>query len=618
MPIVPDSMLGVVTSTVTDKLRDFKALSDRYNESLSGSLFRISDIRVDDVPPPQRLPVPDMPSLSFHGTPPPSFSPSSLSIPSAPVLADFGRLLDGLEINPSDWDLPDRPVAPIFSLPPEPALRDISAPERPTVNFDVRIPDAPVWVVPELDSLAEYGRIPELPLFDGRPPNADGIAVPDVFLDWHEPVYRSELLDELVAQVREMMRGGTGLPPIIEDALFSRARERESAENERQVQEVVQLWAARGFSLPQGALDKQISVIREQGRLKSAELNRDILVQAATWEIENLRFAVQQGIALEQLTANLYENMAGRLFEAARFSAESQINVFNARVSLFNAQAQAFGLLGNLYQAKLTAFKAAVDAELAKGEMNRQKIDVFRAKLEAVQLGIEQYKTMMQAAGIRADIVARQLYAYRTDVQAFAERVAAEKVKLDVYSARIGAEKSKADMFHSQVQAYAATVQAVSSQADIHVKAANVKTDAAKAHIQKFLADVDAFKAQLQASLSGVQFETQVFQAQVDAWRAQSSVAVSEAEMQAKYAETASRTNIAYSQMLQEEYRANIQNAINKAQLALEAAKALGQYHAQLAAGALSAQHVSASMSASGSVSSSESKSTSTSHNYSY
>ena len=66
------------------------------------------------------------------------------------------------------------------------------------------------------------------------------------------------------------------------------------------------------------------------------------------------------------------------------------------------------------------------------------------------------------------------------------------------------------------------------------------------------------------------------------------------------------------------EYQAKMQNAIQKAQIALESAKALGQYTAQLAAGALSAVHVSAGMSASGSVSSSESKSTSTSHNYSY
>ena len=88
--------------------------------------------------------------------------------------------------------------------------------------------------------------------------------------------------------------------------------------------------------------------------------------------------------------------------------------------------------------------------------------------------------------------------------------------------------------------------------------------------------------------------------------------------MQSRFADMNTRTNIAYAEMQISEYQAKMQNAIQKAQIALESAKALGQYTAQLAAGALSAVHVSAGMSASGSVSSSESKSTSTSHNYSY
>ena len=68
------------------------------------------------------------------------------------------------------------------------------------------------------------------------------------------------------------------------------------------------------------------------------------------------------------------------------------------------------------------------------------------------------------------------------------------------------------------------------------------------------------------------------------------------------------------------EYEAKMQNAIQKAQLALEAAKAVGQFSSQLAAGAMSAMHISASIGANASIggSVSESTSTSTSHNYSY
>lgn len=78
------------------------------------------------------------------------------------------------------------------------------------------------------------------------------------------------------------------------------------------------------------------------------------------------------------------------------------------------------------------------------------------------------------------------------------------------------------------------------------------------------------------------------------------------------------RTNIAYAQMQISEYTARMQNAVQQAQIALEAAKALGQYTAQLAAGAMSAMHVSAGITGQGSASSTEQKSTSTQTSYQY
>lgn len=135
-----------------------------------------------------------------------------------------------------------------------------------------------------------------------------------------------------------------------------------------------------------------------------------------------------------------------------------------------------------------------------------------------------------------------------------------------------------------------------------------------------YLADVDGFKAELQAGLSEVQYNTQVFTAQVDGWRAQVAANTADSEMQSKYTDMNTRTNLAYAEMQISEYNAKVSQAQEQARIALEAAKAAGQYTAQLAAGAMSAAHVSASISGSGSASvgSSDSESESTSHNYSY
>jgi len=630
MGIQPDSILGVAVETVTDKMAHLEVLADRYNALLSSALAQIGSVQVADVPAPTRpvAPVANPPAINLGDAP--GYSPPNLTMPSSPADIDIDALLTGLDLGDLG-DLPDPPTAIPINIPDAPGMADIPAPQRPQVDTTVDLPAAPSIVMPEMEALERITlpvfEFPQLPTFDATPPNADGITVPNVFINWAEPVYESEVLDELQAKVKGMMAGGTGLPPAIEDALFARARERDSAETERAVQEAVDTWAARGFSMPPGMLAKQTAVVREQGRLKAAELNRDILIQAAQWEIENIRFAVQQGMALEQLTTNLYENMAKRLFEVARFQAESQINVFNARIALFNSQNAAFETLAQVYRtrldaalSKLTAYKTAVEGQVALGQINQQRVEVFKAKIEAVQSNVEVYKALMQGASVRADTIKAQFDAYRADVQAFAEQVGAEKVKFDAYESRVKGEAAKAGVLESQSRAYAATVQAVTNKAEIKVKGAQIKMEAARTKVSKFLADVDAFKARIDASLREVQYSTQVYQAQVEGWRAKSNAVVADAEMQSRFADMNTRTNIAYAQMQISEYTARMQNAVQQAQIALEAAKALGQYTAQLAAGAMSAMHVSAGISGSGSASSSEStsQSTSTSYNYSY
>ena len=629
MGISPDSILGQAVSTVTSQMDRLETMSNNYNGQLSSSLANLGNIKVSDTPSPERLSAPEaqLPEVDLSNMP--EYSAPALTIPNAPNDINIDSLLADLDVG--DMDIPDAPVAIPLSIPEAPTMASIAVPDKPDIDTDVNIPDAPEIDMPEMDALEKLNipdfEFPELPTFDAKPPNADGITVPDVFISWSEPQYKSVVLDDLQAEVRRMMQGGTGLPAAVEDALFARTRERTSVETERAVQEAVDSWASRDFSMPPGMLVKQANVAREQGRLQSAETNREIMIEAAKWEIENLRFAVEQGMALEQITTNLFENMTARLFEAAKFQAEAKIQVFDAQVSLFNAQNAAFDTLAKVYQtkldgaiSKLTAYKTAIEGQAALGQINQQKVDVFKAKLDAVQSNVEVYKAVMTGAKTRADVIKNQFDAYRSDVQAYSEQISAEKVKFDAYESRVKAESAKTDILDSQARAYASTVQAVASKADIKVKGAQLKMDAARTKVTKYLADVDGFKARLDAGLAEVQYVTSAYTAQVEGWKAGASASVAESEVQSRFADMNARTNIAYSEMQISEYTAKMSDSVQQAQIALESAKAMGQYTAQLAAGAMSAAHVSAGISGSGSASSSESDTTSmtTSHNYNY
>ena len=143
--------------------------------------------------------------------------------------------------------------------------------------------------------------------------------------------------------------------------------------------------------MPPGMLVKQTDVILE----KVAESGRNqsrYFAGSGEVEIENLRFAVQQGMALEQLTQNLFENTAKRMFEVAKYQAEAQISVFNAQIGLFNAQNAAFETLAQVYKTKLdaaiaqlTAYKTAVEGQVAVSKINQQRVEVFKARLSAVE-----------------------------------------------------------------------------------------------------------------------------------------------------------------------------------------------------------------------------------------
>ena len=332
-----NSIMQQAIGGVSSQIASLNAMAATYGGQLSGAISGISAAANMNTPSGPTITAPTLSVPTFSSLSAPTPLPSvalgepNITIPSAPSAA-----------NGSLPSIPSMPAVPSLSMPAPPVMTQVSPPQSPKVDLAVAIPSAPVIAMPEMDALDKI-TLPifafrDLPTFDGTPPDPDAVKTPSVFINWREPEYASEALDDITAKVRTMLQGGTGIPPVVEEALFARTRERERAETEREIQAANDTWAARGFSMPPGMLAKQAAVIREQGRLKSAELNRDIMVQAATWEIENLRFAVQQGIALEQLTQNLFINMVQRLFEAARFQVESEISVFNAQVGLFNAK----------------------------------------------------------------------------------------------------------------------------------------------------------------------------------------------------------------------------------------------------------------------------------------
>jgi hypothetical protein len=521
-------------------------------------------------------------------------------------------------------------VSDIF-IPDAPAPIDTSGvPARPAINTAVELPATPSFDMPAMDSLVDIVipsfTAPTLPTFtDTAPVFSD--AAPSVLVNWTEPAYASENFDEVKAVIQRMFAGGTGLPPVIEQQMFDRARGRLDITARKSVVEAFDTFANKGFTMPPGMLVEQVNAAREDNQLAANAQERDIRVLVAEKEIENMRFAVQQGLAAENIIFNIFNNAALRGFEAAKFTVEAQITLFNAKVSLFNALTGAYQTNAQVYKYKLDAELAALDVyrlqlEGAKltGDINLQKVQVYNARVQALMSQVEIFKAQMDGARVQADVARTQIEGYRADVQAYAERIGAEKSRFDAYKTQVEGEVAKVGVYDAQARVFASLVAAEAAKADVRVKSIQADIEKMQAVTQRFTASVDRSKADLQGKLGLVEAKARTAGLNIQFMSAQSDANRAKSEATIRIGEQQLQTNLALAQSLIKRYEVMLEKAVKEADLKARSMQAAGQMASTLAGGAMAAQHVQASISSSAgeSVSTSRSWQESGQENWSY
>lgn len=90
----------------------------------------------------------------------------------------------------------------------------------------------------------------------------------------------------------------TGLEAFIEQQIWDRERDRILAERDRAKATAYSDFASRGYPMPPGALNEAILVLERENMRQIGESSRTIAIEMAKIELENMRFAVEQAIAL--------------------------------------------------------------------------------------------------------------------------------------------------------------------------------------------------------------------------------------------------------------------------------------------------------------------------------
>jgi hypothetical protein len=503
-------------------------------------------------------------------------------------------------------------AAPIFTaqpLPinlPAPPPLDIPADISPPTLLDPSIPDAPIFTLPAVPQLRDLvipnDPLIRLPEFTALAPVRD-FGVPNFDFSFTPAVYASELLDKVKGQVLRMLAGGTGLPAAVEQALFERAVLRDDQSALAALEEADEEMSARGFQEPNGIWIRRRADARQANRTARANLNRDIYIKAQETEIENLRFAVQQGIALETVLEQLFLKQQELLLDSLKFQADLEVKFLDAEIAIANldatiyqAQAAVFRDLIQAALAKLEIFKAKIEAQRIIGEINREEIELYTAQLNGVHTLIDIYNANINAANAISQNNNMRVQAYVGMQQGRSETIRGIGYAFDAYKTQTEAEKIKPDIFDSQARAFGSIVSAYGAQQNIKIERGRFDVSKGQAIIQEWVEKNRNEVVKLQAKRDIVSTKLDVFKGFLDRMRVEASIE-----------ETASASNARILQLAISKAEADVNAQLKSVDLridqnekvrsiVLEAMRTAATVAAQLAGSAMSALNASASI----------------------
>jgi len=573
-------------------------ITQQYADALTSILNDLeipdtSDINVDTVDIPEMV-YDTRPELSDIDLP--NDWPENNAIPPTWLeIPDFTPVtIPTLEVVPPSWSNPDVPIADDIDSPGDaPVLSEIITPTAPSIILpsppsldDITIPEAPSIALPE---------------FEGEMPSAT-IDEPAPFV-WGEPVYSSGLWSDLFSKILDgIQNGGTGLDATVEAEIYQRLLDRQVEENERLYTEATDYFAARGFSLPPGALIGKLTEIQNQISRNNSAASREITINQAELAQKNTHFILDKGVELEGMLRDFYTKSTNRLFEANKILAENAISVYNALVEKHNIDVKAYEIESRVYESRVRAalteieiFKGQIEASRVTSDIQRNLIDIYKSQISAAEAQMNLYVSEMEGAKIASTIELSKLERFKLETQAYIARLDGEKAKFSLYEIQVKAEGVKANTYGEQVRAYATSVTAAEAQIDAQIKQSQVYLEQNKMEILRYQTELEAYTtetraklAETQAIVSGFEAETSAYNAETQAISSMYGTKIKEIQAKIEEAQLNMQKAVAEVEAVTTGYE-----AIKKLQI--EGTTGIMNVGAQLTASALNAVNTSAS-----------------------
>ncbi len=589
---------GLVEGRVSSHLENMQGKADQAYEAALGFASALGTFS----PPEISIPIPDLTLSDIELPDPPTAAPGdSITDIAFPAIDDF------LGNDPGYYTAGTAPTnslsAPDFSPPARPGSFSVSAPTAPAISFG-EAPDAPSYLdieVPSLDLIV----IPDAPNFetltftDVAPEFS--IEVPDIGIIFSE----SPTADQFAA-----LDGVLAGLVSAESAIWEKGQERLSRNIENSARRLFDDFAARGFTMPDGVILEAQMELRAKGTDTLADNARDAMIKEADYNLAKLSVLVQAGVQKIGILANQQSQIAQRALDAQKAQVDANLAIFTARVAAHNAsievykaKAQVFGdrIRGQLSQVE--QYKALIDGLKAKGEVNKQLVDIYVAKHQALSAKAEVYRNQIAGYQAKAEVERTKIDAFRAEVQAYGAQVAAKGEEYRAYAEEVRGEIARVGVFEAQVKAYAAQVDAYSASEGAKLGAYQASIERTRAIAANYQAKVQGIAQMTNQALAALQSESAKYEAQAKAFVANASVYEAKGKMTIAKSEAQTRSMLNQAEVALRRASLYLDASLRASGLEMQSMEAAGRTVAQLAASAMSAVNVHASMSSSTSTS---------------
>ncbi|WP_152514470.1 hypothetical protein [Chrysiogenes arsenatis] len=528
----------------------------------------------------------------------------------APSLAPIAK---PAKVNiPSPGDMPSMVT---LVKPTAPEIKDIAMPS-------ITLPSIPAAPSVSVSAFAEFAGI-----FTGSAPVAFASSAPEAYTT---AGYWGALLGKILDDITN---GGTGLNAEVEAAIFNRHLDRIEEVLEKQTDDTMNFFASRGFSMPTGAMAATLANLQKQAAKEKITASNEIAIAQAELAQKNTQFSMDIGVKVEGILRDFYNERVRQMFEAARYTAENSIAIYDAAVKKYNLDIE-------VYRTKALAYETSIKGELAK-------IDIYRGQMEGAKLGadferlkIEVYQGQIAAAESRVRLYSAQMSAVEVEAKLEMAKLEEYRLKTQAYLAAIDAQKAEFSMFETEVRAqgteveiYKAKLQAKAIELESAIKAHQSKIETVKAQleynsqlVEQYRADASIYDTEVKANIADVSSQVAMYEAKISAYRADVGAQEAAAKVQTEIlkasiaeAEANIRLGIAGTEATARQFE-------SVSALRLKAQEGIMNVNAQLVASAMNAINTSVSLGFSGGTNSSysssdsdsRSRSTSESHIYNH